>query len=78
LKDCVIGMYTPTQCTVPFTHSFLEAHQQAFEQFGMLHRDIHLANMYVKNLGELQLRTSKVIKFGNRFFVTLALGGIHS
>jgi hypothetical protein len=53
LKDCVIGMYTPTQCTVPFTHSFLEAHQQAFEQFGVLHRDIHLANMYVKNLGEL-------------------------
>ena len=43
-----------TQCTVPFTYSFLEAHQQAFEQFGVLHRDIHLANMYVKNLGEGQ------------------------
>jgi hypothetical protein len=48
-KDCVIGMSTPNP-TVPFTHSFLEAHQQAFEQFGVLHRDIHLANMYVKNM----------------------------
>jgi hypothetical protein len=53
LKDCVIGMYTPTQCTIPFTHSFLEAHQRVFEQFDMLHHDIHFANMYVKNLGEL-------------------------
>ena len=48
-RDCVIGMSTPNP-TVPFTHSFLEAHQQAFEQFGVLHRDIHLANLYVKNM----------------------------
>jgi hypothetical protein len=35
-----------------FAHSFLEAHEEAFTQFGMLHRDIHLANLYIKNSDE--------------------------